>query len=161
MLNLNEEFTYYKDKSFVNYCLGAYRYMGDHEDYKDLCAYYSDEWGMKRFTIDYTNEEERRMLSKLIYRRIKSDEHAYKIFRCDFDFNMLDFQKETFEEDWGTMRTLFDAYCRSTHSQGFIFTHFAQKSDENIGTLLTKHIHIVYQEPFDGDSFSEFVHKHI
>lgn len=160
MINLNDELTYYKEKQFINYCMGAFQNEGKH-DYDGLDAYYFDEWGMKHFTIDYSKEEDRRLLSKLIFRKIKSDESAYRMFRCDFDWRRFEAEKSTSEEDWEMVRGLFEIYCKTYNISGFLFTHFAQEDEENYGCYLAKHIHIVYQEPFGGDSFSEFLHKHM
>ncbi len=161
MLNLNEEYTYYKDKHFINYCLGCFRYRDDHDNFGEMQCYHSGKWGMVRFTIDYGREDERKTLCKLIMRHIKDDERAYRIFRCDFDFGMNPGEQETADNDFREILTLFDAYCREQDTEGFVFTHFHQKHEEDPSLLLTKHVHIVYREPFAGPSFSEFVHKHI
>jgi hypothetical protein len=160
MLHLNNELTYFKDKDFINYCMGVFRHNEQH-DYNDLNAYYSDEWGMKHFTIDYNDEEQRKMLSKLIFRKVKNDEEPYNMFRCDFDWRRLEMEKTDYEKEWEEIRTLFDAYCRTHNTVGFIFTHFSQQDEEHYDCYLCRHIHIVYRTPMDEDSFSEFVLKHI
>lgn len=161
MLNLNEEYTFYKDKQFINYCLGCFRHTEDHVTFDSMQAFYSDKWGMQRFAIDYSSEVERRKLTKLVSRHIKDNDFAYKLFRCDFDFNMLPGEKETADEDFLLVRALFDAYCKEHETEGFLFTHFDQKDDKNEEAVLTKHIHIIYRELFDGPTFSEFIQKHM
>ena len=161
MINLNQEYTYYKEKSFINYCLGVFKFNNTHHDYNELDAYYSDNWGMKHFTIDYTSEEDRKMLSKLIFRKIKNDERAYLMFRLDFDWRKFEVEDESFKRDWDEVRTYFDAYCREHNVCGYLFTHFAQNDEEHLDALLPRHIHIVYEEPFSGETFSEFLHRNL
>lgn len=161
MLNLNEEYTFYKDKQFINYCLGCFRYAEDHETFESMQVFYSNKWGMQRFVVDYGKEEERRKLCKLISRHIKDNDSAYLLFRLDFDFNMLPGEEETAEADFPLVRTLFDAYCKEYETEGFLFTHFDQKDDKNEEAVLTKHIHIIYRELFAGPTFSEFLQKHM
>lgn len=161
MLNLNYEYTYYKEKDFINYCLGVFKYIGNHDTFEDMEVFYSNNEGMVKFAIDYTDEAQRKELAKSVYKHVKNDEKAYKMFRLDFDFNLLDGEEESFEKDWKEIRALFDAYCRLYNLSGFIFTHFSQKNEETIDMLLTKHIHIVYTEPFDAPDFSEFIQKHV
>lgn len=161
MLNLNEEYTYYKEKDFINYCLGVFRYEEDHETFEDMEVFFSDATGMLKFAIDYEDVVARKKLAKSIFKRVKESDDAYRMFRCDFDFNMLDGEEERFEEDWKEIRAMFDAYCREYNVSGFIFTHFSQKNKETIDMLLTRHIHIIYTEPFNAPDFFEFVQKHM
>lgn len=159
MINLNEEYTYYKEKGFINYCLGIFRYANIHRENKGIDTYHADEYGMQHFKVDYTNESSKRDLAKSIFKTIKNDERAYLLFRCDFDWKPLEVESVDFEETYLEIRALFELYCRTYHLSGFLFCHFEQINEEHPEVDLSRHLHIVYQEPFKDPTFSEYLQK--
>lgn len=161
MININDELTYYKSKDFVNYMLGCFKHSDEHFTFENMEALSVSVWGIEKFNINYENPGERQSVSEMIYRVIKEDEGAFNMFRCDFDFGIDIFNNETYEEDYKDILGIFYNYCNDYDTYGFITTHFDQMKEDNDLLALSRHMHLVYKEPVDAPSFTDYLHTKI
>ena len=158
MLNLNEEITFYKDADFVEYLLGVGSHESEHSEPSQIQVTFVCNGITKVFEgVNYSDFSERAMLSDCIISEVNDWPEAMLSFRCDFDYNMLPGEEESFSIDYEDVVNLFKEFSKQFYTRGFIVTHFSQKDSVDGDEVdLTKHIHIVYTEN-SQKTFSEFL----
>lgn len=159
MLNINNEITYYKSKDFINYMYGCFKYADGHATYENMESYLASPWGLDKFSTDFTSVSERQELSDTVYHRIKEDDGAFNLFRCDFDFGITPIDTEKYADDYQDVLVILKHYCKEYDTFGITVTHFDQIKEDNEELILTRHVHIVYKEPAGAPSFTEYLQK--
>lgn len=160
MLKLHNELTYNKGKNFLYYLLGVRNFKDDFETLKDI--------NLQLITPDKTEtilqfpEDETIRIQTVASMRslIKNTDAPFSLFRCDYDYNMLDSEnKSAYESNYNTILSLVQEYCRKHKTVAFIGNHFNQYI-ENTKDYLCRHTHIIYEESIE-ETLSEYMLRNL
>lgn len=158
MLNLNNEITYNKGKDFLYYLLGLKRYKNDFTGLSDLNLQIVNENGETESILKNNDENSRLSMVNTIRETIKAIDSAFSLVRIDYDFNNI-LSTYTYEEDYHTILSSLQAFCKKHKTIAFIGNHNNQLF-ENTDYYLCRHSHIIYAEPID-ETFTEYLLKEI